>query len=151
MKQNGGKRIPNVYWYLLVMGIFLLGISSMLPLIQSYRIIAQMRMDTWAGMAGDFRARVLFQHGDYRLLEIQPVAEIDTNQLAGTFTGKKEGSFEIWTRPVYISTNFSILNWLAKDTGDQSYVESFNRRMKLQWDEKQTNVTADTESRTSRN
>jgi len=108
-------------------------------------------MDTWAGMAGDFRARVLFQHGDYRLLEIQPVAEIDTNQLAGTFTGKKEGSFEIWTRPVYISTNFSILNWLAKDTGDQSYVESFNRRMKLQWDEKQTNVTADTESRTSRN
>jgi hypothetical protein len=151
MKQNGGKRIPSVYWYLLVMGIFLLGVSSMLPLIQSYRIITQMRMDTWAGLAGDFRARVLFQHGDYRLLEIQPVAEIDTNQLAGKFTGRKEGFFEIWTRPVYISTNFSILNWLAKDTGDQSYVESFNRRMKLQWDEKQTNVTADTESRTSRN
>jgi hypothetical protein len=137
MKQSADKKIFHVSVFVLIVCSFLLGALAGLPTIQSYRIITQMRMDTWAEMAGDFQARDLFRTGNCRLLELYPISKFDTGHISSTFTGKKEGPFEIWTRPAYINTK-SVLGWLAKDAGDEKYVESFNRSMKQLWDEKQT-------------
>jgi hypothetical protein len=114
-----------------------------------YRMITQMRMETWASYAGGLQARVWFQENHYRLLELTSITNLD---FSPKFTGKNEGAFEIWTHPVYKDTNSNFLwIWMNKDDSDQKFVESFNRRRKQLWDEKQSSALPDSQSKTNSN
>jgi hypothetical protein len=72
---------------------------SISPTISAYRFVVQMKMETWADMAGHYQAKVFFDEGRYRLLELHPIIKIDAENFGSKFTGKSEGPFEIWTRP----------------------------------------------------
>jgi hypothetical protein len=90
-----------------------------------YRISTQANLEIWANYAGKLQARVWFEEGRTRLLELSP------NPKSG-FTGRKDGDFEIWTWTCY--TNSS---WLVASDADRHFVEAFNQRMRQLLDEKQ--------------
>jgi len=129
---------------------YLVAFVSIFPMLSAHRMVEQMRMETWGSYAGGLQARVFFQEGHYRLLELYPITKIDADNFASKFTGKSEGSFEIWTRPVYNDTNSIFLwKWLNKDDSDQKFVESFNERMKQLWNENHTSQKTDSTSQTN--
>jgi len=88
-------------------------------------------METWASYAGGLQARVWFQEGRYRLLELSQVEKVE-------FTGRTNGPFEIWTWTHY--TNYP---WLTVQTADQEFVDAFNRRMRQLWENKQREAEPD--------
>jgi hypothetical protein len=90
-----------------------------------YKVSTQLSMEGWASYAGRLQARVLFQEGHYRLLELSPSEEWE-------FTGKTNGPFEIWTWRH--STNDA---WLTVQTADAEFVHAFNQRMKQMWESRQ--------------
>jgi hypothetical protein len=137
----------------LVIFAYFLAILSLFPTISAHRWVTQMEMETWAGMAGHYQAKVFFEEGRYRLLELHPITKIDADNFASKFTGKHEGIFEIWTRPIVNDTNSNhrLLIWLNENDSDQKFVESFNQAMKLLWDEKQKNILPDSQSKTNNN
>ena len=91
----------------------------------SYRITSQMSMETWAEYAGKLQARVWFQEGKYRVLELSPDEK-------SQFTGKKDGDFEIWTW-----THYTNSSWMVARSADRQFVEAFNQRMRQLSNEKQ--------------
>jgi len=97
-------------------------------------------METWGEYAGKLQARVWFQENRYRLLELTSTTNLNFSE---KFTGKKDGSFEIWTYPVFNSANPNWLTWLTKDDSDQKFVDSFNERMKQLWNDKQKSAKVD--------
>jgi hypothetical protein len=118
----------------------------LMSILVPYRLATQARMETWASYAGKLQARVYFQEGNYRLLELTQEAKIN---FTDKFTGRKDGSFEIWTHPVYQSTNSNWFVWLASDNSDKFFVASFNERMKQLWNEKQISRKTDSALKTN--
>jgi hypothetical protein len=90
-----------------------------------------MSMETWASYAGKLQARVWFQEGHHRLLEI---SSEDKSQ----FTGRTDGPFEIWTWTHYTNTPS-----LTVQTADKEFVDSFNLRMRQLWDGRQRGAEPD--------
>jgi hypothetical protein len=88
----------------------------------AYRISTRMSMETWAYYAGNLQARIWFQEGRYRLLEL-------SSEDKSRFTGRKDGPFEIWTWTHYTNSPS-----LTVTTDDQQFVASFNARMRQLWD-----------------
>ena len=80
----------------------------------AYKISTQMSMKTWASYAGKLQARVWFQEGRYRLLELSADEK-------SQFTGRTDGPFEIWTWTHYTSTPS-----LTVQTADKEFVGAFN-------------------------
>jgi hypothetical protein len=91
----------------------------------AYKTSTQMSMETWASYAGKLQARVWFQEGRYRLLEL-------TSYEKSQFTGRSDGPFEIWTWTGYTNTPS-----LTVQTADIEFVESFNSRMRQLWEDRQ--------------
>lgn len=90
-----------------------------------YRISTEMSMETWARYAGKLQARVWFQEGHYRLLEL-------SSDERSQFTGKTNGPFEIWTW-----THYTNAPSLTVQTVDKEFVDALNLRMRQLWDERQ--------------
>ncbi len=91
----------------------------------AYRLTTQSSMETWASYAGKLQARVWFQEGRYRLLEL---SSDDKPQ----FTGRTNGPFEVWTW-----THYTNAPSLTGQTADRQFVEAFNSRMKQLWASRQ--------------
>ncbi|MGC8989516.1 MAG: hypothetical protein ACP5MD_05290, partial [Verrucomicrobiia bacterium] len=113
-KVRAGKR--ELGW------MFFSWISLSLALVVSswfyhYRIWTQTSMETWASYAGALQARVWYQEGRYRLLELSDLSKTE-------FTGRTNGPFEIWTWP-----NSATNPMLTVTTADKAFVDAFNRRM----------------------
>jgi hypothetical protein len=120
---------------------YLMAFVFIFPIFSAHRTIEQMKMETWATYAGSIQAKVFFQEGYYRLLKLYPINKIDGSDFASKFMGQNEGAFAIWTRPVYKDKNSNFLwKWLNEDNSDQEFVESFNKRMKQLWNEKQKSL-----------
>jgi len=96
-----------------------------------YRMATQMSMETWASCAGGLQAKVWFQEGHYRLLEMSPSDKLE-------FTGRTNGPFEIWTWTHYTNTPS-----LTVQTADQKFVDAFNRRMRQLWETRQKEAEPD--------
>jgi len=91
----------------------------------AYRLSTQMSTETWARYAGGLQARVWFQEGRYRLLELSSANE-------SRFTGKTDGPFEIWTWTHYTNTPP-----LTVTTDNHEFVAAFNSRMRQLWEAQQ--------------
>jgi hypothetical protein len=96
-----------------------------------YRLATRMTMETWATYAGGLQARVWFQEGHHRLLELSPSEKVE-------FTGKTNGPFEVWTW-----THYTNNPWLTVQTADQEFVDAFNRRMKQLWESRRRKAEQD--------
>jgi hypothetical protein len=97
----------------------------------TYRISTQISMETWASYVGKLQARVWFQEGHYRLLELSPDDK-------SHFTGRTDGPFEIWTWTHYTNTPS-----LTVQSADKEFVGAFNSRMRQLWDGRQRGAEPD--------
>jgi hypothetical protein len=97
----------------------------------AYKISTQMSMEAWASYAGKLQARVWFQEGRYRLLEL-------TSDEKSQSTGRTDGPFEIWTW-----THYTNAPSLTVQTADKEFVDAFNSRMRQLWDGRQRGAEPD--------
>ncbi len=90
----------------------------LLILLITYRLTNQTYLQSWATYAGELQAKVWFQEGHLRLLELSSNPKLE-------FSGRKDGPFEIWTWKQYPNPN-----WLLADPADPEFVTAFNLRMR---------------------
>jgi hypothetical protein len=115
MKSPGiGMRLAIISWVFLPI-VFVM-------LLVFHHLGARMSMETWASYAGKLQARIWFQEGRYRMLEL---SSTDRSE----FTGRKDGPFEIWTWP----GNTNEPTPLFVPRADQDFVDAVNDTMKDMW------------------